>query len=188
MEAIKAKLGVWAKDKALVRLAAACLAVLLILLICLCISIHMRTNIQKKYSSAVDAMQQQAYRNLSTMTQLFARVDDPNVDVRYKLIPELKAQYASASALCTVLNAYAPDSKSVLSQEELDAFDAAFDLYAEAYRSGSATGLAQADMGACIARSQELVEAFYAPEEDEEDEVVVINASSGKIENPKDEN
>lgn len=185
MEAIKAKLGVWAKDKALIKLIAALLGALLILLVCLCISIHMRSNIQKKYSSAVMHMQDQVYQNLNNMSQLFSRVEDPNVDVRYKLIPELKAQYASASALCEVLNADAGRKDQILSAEQLAAFDAAFELYAEAYRSGSATGLAQADMAACIADVQEMVNAYFSPEEDEKDDVVIINASSGKIENPE---
>lgn len=186
METIKAKLGLWAKDRALMKAAAIALSAILILLVSLCISIHMRANIQSKYSSTIAHMQQQVYQNLNSMTQLFSRVEDPNVDVRNKLIPELKAQYTSAAAISTVLNANASKKDAVLSQEQIEAFDAAFELYAQAYRGGGPTGLAQADMAACIEDVQEMVNAYFAPEEDEDDDVVIINASSGKIENPQD--
>ena len=87
MDAIKAKLAVWSKDKGLVKLASAIAALLLILLVLCCISIFMRANIQQEYSTTIDQLQEQAYQNLEAMTELFSRIDDPNVDVRYKLIP-----------------------------------------------------------------------------------------------------
>lgn len=185
MEAIKAKLGLWAKDRALIKLIAIALSLILILLASLCISIHMRSNIQRKYSSTIMHMQQLAYQNLNNMTQLFSRVEDPNVDVRYKLIPELKAQYTSAASISAVLNENAAKKYAVLNQEQIAAFDAAFEAYAKAYRSGSPTGLAQADMALCMADVQEMVNIYFAPDEDEDDDVVIINAASGKIENPE---
>lgn len=187
METIKAKLSVWSKNRALVRIIAAVLGVLLILMVWLCISINMRTNIQKKYTNTISQMQAQAYQNLNTMTQLFARIDDPNVDVRNKLIPELKAQYTSAAAISNVLNTSAPARAAVLTPEQIAAFDAAFKLYAECYRNGTATGLAQADMALCMAEVQEMVNKYFKPEDDAKDDVVIINASSGKIENPQPE-
>lgn len=187
MEPIKAKLTVWTKNKALVRAVAIVLAVVLVLIVCLCISIHMRANIQKKYSATVTQMQEQTYRNLIGMTELFARIDDPTVDVRYKLIPELKAQYTAASAVNSVLTNACGEKTAVLSAEQVTAFDAAFEAYATAYRTNAATGLAQADMAACIEEVQAMITARYTPAVDEKDKVVVIDASSGQIQEPKTE-
>ena len=114
------------------------------------------------------------------MTELFNRVDDPNVDVRNKLIPELKIQFSAATAANSALAQSCGAEKAVLSGELTEAFEAAFDQYAAAYRQGIATGLARADMAACIEEAQLLLTAHYAPPEKEEDKVVIINASSGK--------
>jgi len=183
LDAMKAKLAVWSKDKGLVKLASAIAALLLILLVICCISIHMRANIQKKYASAIAQLQETEYQHLTTMTELFSRIDDPSVDVRYKLIPELKAQYSAASAVNSVLLSCG-EKHAPLTAEQTDAFDAAFDLYAKAYQQGSATGLAKADMAACMEDVQAMVTLRNAPEKDEKDDVVIINASSGKIEDP----
>lgn len=187
LESIKAKLAAWTKNKAHVKAAAIVFGIVLILIIGLCITIHMHSNIQKKYSSAVEQMQEQTYQNLISMTELFARIDDPTVDVRYKLIPELKAQYTAAAAVNSVLTNACGEKKAVLSAEQIAAFDAAFEAFATAYRTDSATGLAQADMGACIEEVQAMITARYTPVVDEKDKVVVIDASSGEVhkENPK---
>ena len=181
MEALKAKLAVWTKDRVFVRAAAIVLGAVLVLLVCLCISIHMRANIQKKYSAAVKQMQEDAYQHLISMTELFARVEDPNVDVRNKLIPELRVQYTAASALNSVLCESCGAKEAVLSPELSAAFDSAFEQYATAYRNGAATGLAQADMAACIEEVQAMILLRYPPEKDANDDVVVIDASSGQI-------
>jgi len=185
LESIKAKLAVWMKNKTLVRAVAIVLGVVLVLIVCLCISIHMRANIQTKYSAAVDQMQEQTYQNLIGMTELFARIEDPTVDVRNKLIPELKAQYTAATAVNSVLTNACGEKKAVLSAEQVTAFDAAFDSYATAYRTNAATGLAQADMAACIEEVQAMIDIRYAPDDSEEDDVVVIDASSGQIQEPE---
>lgn len=182
MESIKAKLAAWAKDRALVRAAAAAGAAVLLLIVCLCISIHMRSNIQEKYSNTVRQLQEQTYQHLIRMTELFERMDDPNVDVRYKLIPQLKAQYTAVAALNAVLADSCGREYAVLSGEQTDAFDAAFEEYASAYSQGIATGLARADMADCIQDAQKLIDLHYATPEEEEDEVVIINGSSGKVE------
>ena len=180
MEPIKTKLAVWSKDKALVRIASAAVAELVLLIALLCISNFMRSNIQRKYSAMTGQLQEKVYQNLSEMIELFDRVDDPNVDVRYKLIPELKCQFSAANAANSALTQSPGAQDAVLSDELTQAFQAAFDEYADAYRQGIATGLARADMAACIEEAQLLVTAHYAPPEKEEDKVVIIDASSGK--------
>ena len=185
MEPIKAKIAAWTKDKAHVKATAIVFGIALVLIVCMCISIHMRANIQKKYSSTVAQMQEQTYQNLISMTELFARIDDPTGDVRYKLIPELKAQYTAAAAVNSVLTNACGEKKAVLSAEQIAAFDAAFESYATAYRTNSATGLAQADMAACIEDIQVMITARYA--KNEKDDVLVIDAVSGQIQTPETE-
>lgn len=181
MDSIKAKLAVWAKDKALVRTAAVVGAVMLLLIVCTCISIHMRANIQKKYSGVVEQLQTQVYDGLTEMSELFGRVDDPNVDVRYKLIPEMKISYAAVSTANTALTLRCGEKDAVLSAELTAAFDDAFEQYALAYRQGIATGLARADMEECMQQAQAILDLHNAPPKDEENEVVVIDASSGEV-------
>ena len=68
-------------------------------------------------------------------------------------------------------------SGAVLSDEQISAIEAAFAEYANAYREGRATGLAQDDMAACIAGLQAMIDARYAPKEEEEEQVLVIGAT-----------
>lgn len=181
MERINAKLAAWAKDRALVRVAAGAGSALLLLIVCLCITIFMQMDIHKRYTSAADQMQEQAFQGLITMTELFARVDDPEVDVQYKLIPELKAQYTGVSAINTALVDGFGAESAVLSSEQTAAFDAAFNEYSSAYRRGLSTGLAKADMSACIQQVQAMIDDRYIPKVEPTEPVVIIDGSSGSI-------
>ena len=181
MNKVKERLAGWSKDRALVRTAAGVGSALLLLIVCLCISIYMRSNIQHRYTSAASRMQEQTYQGLIQMSELFARVDDPSVDVQHKLIPELKAEYAGVSALNTALAENFGAKQAVLTQEQTDAFDAAFDEYSAAYRQGLATGLAQADMSTCIQQVEAMIDEHYAPDVDPTEPVIVIDGSSGEI-------
>ena len=167
METVRRKLIEWSKNQRITRAAAIARGAVLLLVIITCISISMRAHMQKKYSSAVEYAQEQAYQGMIEMTQLFARVEDPNVDVENKLIPSLKAQYTAVTALNDTLVSGFGKKYAVLSQEQVEAFDTAFDEYAAAYREGTATGLAQDDMAECIAGVQEMIEERYKPSEDE---------------------
>jgi len=178
---IKTKLAEWLKNRGLVRTCAIIGGVILVLLICLCISICMQSNIHGKYSASIHGMQEQAYRNLTRMTELFARVDDPEADVRQDVLPEMKAQYTAAAAINSLL-AETGRKNALLSQEQIAAFDAAFEQYDKAFRKGSATGLARADMAACMEDVQAMVQLHNDPPNEDEEDVVIINASSGKIE------
>ena len=184
MDQIKAKLAEWSKDKSLVKVAAGAGSAFLLLFVCLCITVYMRSNIQRRYTSAASQMQEQAYQELIDMTELFARVDDPEVDVQYKLIPELKAKYMSVAALNTALTDGFGAKKAVLTDEQTAAFDAAFDEYSSAYRQGLATGLAQADMTACIEDVQALIDERYPPDVEATPPIVVIDGKSGEIAKP----
>ena len=151
------------------------------LVLALCISIFIRSNIQSKYANAILQTQEETYQNLIDMTELFARIDDPEVDVQNKLIPALKAKYTAARSLNdTLISAYG-QKHAVMSEELVAAFDAAFEAYSTAYRQGTPTGLARADMKNCIDDIQAMIDERYTPEVSEEDKVVIIDDTAEQI-------
>ena len=178
LDSMKLKLAEWWKKLRGIPMRKMLLGAVALLAVALCISIYMRANIQKRYSNARSQIQEQTYQGMIAMTELFSRIDDPSVDVQYKLIPGLRAEYAAVDALNTALIDGFGASSAVLSGEQTAAFEAAFAEYASAYREGRATGLAQDDMSACIAAIQQIIDARYAPKEEEEDPVLVIGATA----------
>ena len=178
LNSMKVKMAEWWKKLRRIPIKHLLLGAVIALAIALCISIYMRANIQKRYSSARAKMQEQTYQGMIAMTQLFARIDDPSVDVQHKLIPGLKAEYAAVDALNTALTSGFGASSAVLSSDQTAAFEAAFAEYASAYREGRATGLARDDMAACIADVQRMIDERYAPEVEETEPVLVIGATA----------
>ena len=177
MDSMKLKLAEWWKKLRRIPIKYVLLAAVIALAVALCISIYMRANIQKRHSVARAQLQEQTYQGMIAMTELFSRIDDPSVDVRNKLIPSLKAEYAAVDALNTALISGFGASSAVLSGDQTAAFEAAFEEYASAYREGRATGLAQDDMAACITDVQQMIDERYAPEEEEEP-VLIIGATA----------
>ena len=178
LEQIKQKWAELSKKPNFKRNALIAVCALVTLLLALCISIIIRSNIQSKYANAIYQTQEETYQNLIEMTQLFARIDDPDVDVRNKLIPALKAKYTAARSLNDALISGYGQKNAVMSPELVEAFDAAFDAYALAYRQGMPTGLARADMRECIEDIQQMIDARYVPVVKEEDKVVIIDDST----------
>lgn len=178
LEQIKQKWAELSKKPNFKRNALIAVCALVTLLLALCISIIIRSNIQSKYANAIYQTQEETYQNLIEMTQLFARIDDPDVDVRNKLIPALKAKYTAARSLNDALISGYGQKNVVMSPELVEAFDAAFDAYALAYRQGMPTGLARADMRECIEDIQQMIDARYVPVVKEEDKVVIIDDST----------
>lgn len=178
LEQIKQKWAELSKKPNFKRNALIAVCALVTLLLALCISIIIRSNIQSKYANAIYQTQEETYQNLIEITQLFARIDDPDVDVRNKLIPALKAKYTAARSLNDALISGYGQKNAVMSPELVEAFDAAFDAYALAYRQGMPTGLARADMRECIEDIQQMIDARYVPVVKEEDKVVIIDDST----------
>ena len=177
MNSMKLKLAEWWKKLRRIPIRHALLGAVAALAVALCISIYMRANIQHRYSDARSQIQEQTYQGMIAMTKLFARIDDPSVDVQHKLIPGLKAEYAAVDALNTALVSGFGASSAVLSSDQISAFEAAFAEYASAYREGRATGLAEDDMSACIDGIQQMIDERYAPKEETEEPVLVIGAT-----------
>lgn len=167
LNAAKEKIAAWLKNKRIEHTAIVICAALLCLILIACISIHMHSSMQRKYAAAAEETQEQLYQNLIEMTELFSRVDEPNVDVQNKLIPSLKAKYTAALALNDALISGFGSRYAVLGSEQIAAFDEAFAEYANAYSQGTATGLARDDMADCIDDIQAMIDERYKPSEDE---------------------
>ena len=167
LKAIIEKVKAWLKNKGIEQAAVILGASLLCLILVACISIGIHSNMQKKYAAAALKTQEEAYQSLIEMTQLFARVEEPNVDVQNKLIPRLKEKYAAVLALNDTLIEGFGEKYAVLDAQQIAAFDTAFGEYDDAYRKGMATGLAQDDMAVCIAGVQEMIDERYKPSDEE---------------------
>lgn len=167
LKAIMEKIKAWLKNKGIEQAVVILGASLLCLILVACISIGIHSNMQKKYAAAALKTQEEAYQSLIEMTELFARVEEPNVDVQNKLIPRLKEKYAAVLALNDTLIKGFGEKYAVLDAQQVEAFDAAFGEYDDAYRQGMATGLAQDDMAVCIAGVQEMIDERYKPSDEE---------------------
>lgn len=135
----------------------------IILIILLCISILMHVNIQRKYTAAVEGMTEQIFQKFLYMEELFSYVDQENIDVEHKLIPQLKGQYTAAEELNKAIVDNYGSRYGVLTQEQIDDFDAAFTEYSNAFASGLSTNLARDDMAILLAEIQDMLNARYNP-------------------------
>ena len=180
LDSIRKRVRKISKSSCPARVPAVMLIVILVLVIVVCISSIMRANMQKKYTAARYEMQEQLYLHLQEMTELFARVDEPDVDVQHKLIPYMKASYTAASSLNAALRDGYGDRSALLSDDQIKALDAAFEEYASAYRGGGPTGLAEADMRECMAGIQPIVDERFAEPTVDPNLMVVPNTPAPK--------
>lgn len=179
MESIRTKLGIWSKDRALVRTLAILIAALLLLGVLFCISIHMRTNIQKRYSNALNQMQEETYRHLSALSESFKQLQEAEAQDQLTYFPEFKAQYSAVMALNTALSSGFGERHAVLKGELTGNLTNAFEQYVSAMEQNRATGLARADIAACVEVLDKMIEERYAHLEEEP--VPVIDGSSGEF-------
>lgn len=134
-----------------------------LLLILVCILSIMQMNMHRKYTSVAEGITEQIFQNLSTMEELFSYVDQENIDVRNKLIPQMRMQYTAVKELNTVLINNYGIRYAVLSQQQLDDFDAAFKEYNTAIDSGLSLNLARDDMAILLSQVQDMINAHYNP-------------------------
>ena len=167
MGSIREKLNKMLKKGCPARITAVMLIVVMVLLIVVCISSIMRTNMHRKYSSGRHEMQEQVYLHLKDMTDLFIHIDDPEVDVQHKLIPYMREAYTAAASLNAALSKGYGESSALLTEEQVASLDKAFEEYASAYRDGGPTGLAEADLRECMEFVQPIVDQrFLQPTQD----------------------
>ena len=125
-------------------------------------------------------MQEQLYLHLQEMTELFAHLDDPDVDVQYKLIPYMRESYTAAVSLNAALRDGYGKRSALLSDQQVKALDTAFEEYASAYRGGGPTGLAEADLRECMAGIKPIVDERFAEPTLDPNIMVVPNTPAPK--------
>ena len=138
------------------------LAVIVALLIALCISIGMRTNIQREYTAARDQTGQLLYDNLFILMQTFDSTAVPNIDVRNNILPQMRDYYIASVTLNNLIGQVYGSRYMVLSESDINDLTSAFTGYEAAYRNNTSTDLAQSNMQLCMDRIKELLNTRYS--------------------------
>ena len=141
----------------------ACAAALIVLLIvALCISINMRTHIQREYTQVRRQTGEALYSNLYMLTQTFDMTGVPNADVRNSVLPQMRTYYAASTTLNDLLGRAYGSRYAVLGETLQRDIDAAFSAYDAAFDSGSSTDLAESNMRACMDTIRDLLMSRYS--------------------------
>ena len=151
-------LGMDARNKAFV---VAALALIVALLVALCISIGMRANIQREYTSARDQTGAALYDNLFILMQTFDSTAVPNIDVRNAILPQMRNYYIASITLNNLLGQIYGTRYAVLNEADIESLTSAFTTYEAAYQNNTSTDLARADMQLCMNRIKELLNTRY---------------------------
>ena len=123
---------------------------MILLLAALCISVVMRSNIQAKYTQARNETGEELYTQLYMLCQTFDQVSVPGQDIENVVIPLMEDYYLAAQTANNVMGNAFGVRYSVLSQDDIDSLDRAFEAYDAAFRGGKTTEEAQAAMQDCM--------------------------------------
>ena len=146
------------------RQALVCAGVILLiaLLSISCISINMRSHIQSEYAAVRNGFGEALYSNLYMLMQTFDMASVPNADMQNAILPQMKEYYIASTALNdAIIKAYG-EKYRVLSADNIAAIDKAFDAYSTAFRDGTATDLAKADMQTCMETIRSLLSSRFS--------------------------
>lgn len=147
------------REKALLSL---CAALLVAILVITCISISVRSGMQREYSDVRNQIGSSLYSNLYMLTQTFDMTTVPNADIKNAVIPQMKNYFISAVALNELLSNVYGQRYQVLSDSDVNTLRTAFNAYDAAFRSDAPTDLVQADMKLCMDRVKELLNSRYS--------------------------
>ena len=140
----------------------AALAVIVALIAAFCISISMRTNIQRKYVAARNRAGEALYSNLYILMQTFDMTAVPNADVRGVILPQMRDYYVASITLNNLLAQTYGSRYAVLSESDINNLTSAFTGYEAAYTNNTSTDLAQSNMQQCMSRIKELLNTRYS--------------------------
>ena len=136
-------------------------AVVILLLVTLCITVVMRSNIQSQYTQARNEIGEELYTQLYMLCQTFDQVTVPGQDLENGVIPLMEDYYLAAQTLSDVMGNAFGQRYSVLSQDNHSALDSALDAYEAAFRGGKTTEEAQNAMQSCMDMIRTLLEARF---------------------------
>lgn len=141
-----------------------CVGVVLLiaLFIGLCISINMRSNIQREYAAARNKAGEALYSNLYILMQTFDMTGVPNTDVQNVILPQMHDYFIASVTLNSLIAQTYGQRYQVLTDADISELTSAFSAYEAAYRNNAATDLAQSNMRACMERVKELLNTRYS--------------------------
>lgn len=139
-----------------------CAALLAIILVVTCISINIRSNMQREYSEVRNRLGSSLYSNLYMLTQTFDMTSVPNADIKNAVIPQMKNYFIASTTLNDQLSTIYGQRYQVLTDSDVSTLRAAFNAYDAAFRSDAPTDLVQADMQLCMERVKELLNSRYS--------------------------
>ena len=143
-------------------IAIAVAALIVVLIVALCISIGMRTNIQREYTAARDQAGKALYDNLFILMQTFDSTAVPNIDVRNAILPQMRDYYIASVTLNNLLAQTYGSRYAVLSDADISDLTSAFTSYETAYKNNTSTDLARSNMQLCMDRVKELLNTRYS--------------------------
>lgn len=143
-------------------IAIAVATLIVVLIVALCISIGMRTNIQREYTAARDQAGKALYDNLFILMQTFDSTAVPNIDVRNAILPQMRDYYIASVTLNNLLAQTYGSRYAVLSDADISDLTSAFTSYETAYKNNTSTDLARSNMQLCMDRVKELLNTRYS--------------------------
>lgn len=148
-----------ARKKAIVITA---LALIVALIAALCISINMRSNMQRNYVAARNKAGEALYSNLYILMQTFDMTAVPNTDVKNAILPQMRDYYVASVTLNNLLAQTYGSRYVVLNESDIENLTSAFTGYEAAYRNNTSTDLARSNMQLCMDRVRELLNTRYS--------------------------
>lgn len=139
---------------------AGCVAVI-VLLVTLCISVVMRSNIQDDYTTARNEIGEELYMQLYMLCQTFDQVTVPGQDLENIVIPKMENYFIAAQTLNDVMGNAFGQRYSVLTQDNQIEMERAFEAYEAAFRGGKTTEEAQSAMQNCMSTIRTLLETRF---------------------------
>ena len=138
-----------------------CAVLLVAILIITCISINIRSNMQRDYANVRTQIGQSLYSDLYMLTQTFDMTSVPNADIKNAVLPQMKNYFIAATTLNEQLTNLYGQRYQVLTDGDISTLRSAFNAYEAAFRSDAPTDLVQADMQLCMDRVKELLNSRY---------------------------
>ena len=136
-------------------------AVIILLLVALCITAVMRSNIQSEYTQARNEIGEEMYTQLYMLCQTFDQVSVPGQDVENVVLPLMEDYYLASRTLSDVMTNAFGHRYGVLTQDNISQIDRAFEAYEAAFRGGKTTEEAQAAMQECMDMIRQLLEIRF---------------------------
>ena len=140
----------------------AAMALVIALVAALCISINMRSNIQRKYTTARNLAGEALYSNLYILMQSFDMTSVPNADVENAILPQMRDYFMASVTLNNLLAQTYGQRYAVLTEADIESLTSAFTGYEAAYRNNTSTDLARSNMQLCMDRVRELLNTRYS--------------------------